>query len=130
MGNTGSFMVRWGPWKYIAFGTTLSTFEHYLPQLFNVVSDPEELHDVAASAAGVPIAKILDHKLRSVVNYTAIDREVKVNDGAIYRQWFLGQKEGGKTLRKQWEHAYNGFSDEDWTAVQSWQKEILSLTPQ
>ena len=38
MGNTGSFMVRKGPWKYISFGHVLSTFapQKYTPLLFNV----------------------------------------------------------------------------------------------
>ena len=46
MGNTGSFMIRSGPWKYIAFGRY--TYDKtYRPQLFNVEADPEELTDLA-----------------------------------------------------------------------------------
>lgn len=46
MGNTGSFMIRSGPWKYIAFGRY--TYDRtYKPQLFNVDADPQELHDLA-----------------------------------------------------------------------------------
>lgn len=131
MGNTGSFMVRWGQWKYIAFGTTLSAFAHYQPQLFNVASDPEELNDVATTAMGRPIVKILDEKLRSVVDYPSVDHEVKVNDAAIYKQWFIDIQTNttGKTLRKKWEEVFQGFNDTDWAAVQSWQKEIMSLAP-
>ena len=34
-GNTGSFMVRWGAWKYVAFGTAGAAFaQGYTPQLF------------------------------------------------------------------------------------------------
>ena len=69
-------------------------------------------------------------------DYPSVDREVKVNDAAIYKQWFLDGQNGaestrtdGKTLRKKWEKAFQGFNDSDWAAVQSWQKEIMSLTP-
>jgi len=50
MGNTGSFMVRKGPWKYITFGHTLSTFSEsaYTAQLFNVDADPDEQNDVSS----------------------------------------------------------------------------------
>ena len=43
MGNTGSYMLRWRQWKYIAFGHTFETFSvgnGYTAQLFDVVADP------------------------------------------------------------------------------------------
>eukprot|EP01047_Picozoa_sp_COSAG01_P034545 COSAG01_NODE_2600_length_7396_cov_35.648212_7_plen_103_part_00 len=41
VGNTGSFMIRQGPFKYIAFGTYgPSWLKSYHPQLFNVEQDP------------------------------------------------------------------------------------------
>ena len=42
MGNTGSFMIRQGDWKYIVYGTALKAFAGYKPQLFNVATDPDE----------------------------------------------------------------------------------------
>lgn len=49
MGNTGSFMIRAGPWKYIAFGRYLYD-KTYTPQLFNVAADPDELTDLAGGS--------------------------------------------------------------------------------
>jgi choline-sulfatase len=39
--TTGAFMLRQGRWKYVHYAK-------YAPQLFDLESDPEELHDLAA----------------------------------------------------------------------------------
>ena len=126
MGNTGSFMVRWGPWKYIAFGRTLKRFADYTPQLFNVATDPEELTDVADTARGKAVAKVLDAKLRAVVDYPEVDKMVIKNDGAIYQRWYL-DKLGENATRKKWEGTYQGFDAADWDQVTAWYKEVQEL---
>ena len=129
MGNTGSFMIRDGPYKYITFGTTLSTFKEYRPQLFNVENDPDELDDLLLDSSNedaLRIAKELDAKLRSVVDYPTVDHEAIRNDAKVYKKFFLDKYNTTK-LQSLWKSAYTGFSDEDWNKVQSWQEEILSL---
>ena len=39
--------LNWRQWKYITFGTHLPAFASYKPQLFDVDTDPDEMHDVA-----------------------------------------------------------------------------------
>ena len=126
MGNTGSFMVRWGPWKYIAYGRTLKRFADYTPQLFHVASDPEELTDFADTAQGKIIAKMLDTKLRAVVDYPKVDKMVIKNDAEIYQRWFL-DKIGESATRAHWEQTYRGFDDDDWKKVTAWYKEVSTL---
>jgi choline-sulfatase len=41
--KTGTFMVRWGAWKYVYYVAQP-------PQLFNLLEDPQELHDLSAEA--------------------------------------------------------------------------------
>jgi len=53
MGNTGSFMVRWRQYKFIAFGTAFSTFKDYKAPLFDISADPGKMHDLSASLPGV-----------------------------------------------------------------------------
>merc|ERR1712046_57834 len=116
MGNTGSFMLRWRQWKYIAFGTNLPAFESYKPQLFNVDADPDEQHDVAATETSVAAA--LEAKLRSVYgDYNAIDKECKANDFMIYKTFFM-DKFGNFMLKKKFRGAYTGFNHTDWEKIQ------------
>ena len=49
MFNTGAFMVRRGPYKYVRFGTAFDAFAGYAPMLFDVEADPDELTDLAAA---------------------------------------------------------------------------------
>merc|ERR1712228_704871 len=74
--NTNAFMIREGPWKYIAYGVYgPSTYKSYYSQLFNLVRDPWESHNIIRIEDLE--AQRLDALLRSVVDYEAVDREVK-----------------------------------------------------
>ena len=86
MGNTGSFMIRKGNYKYIAFGR--KAFDpSYTPQLFDVVEDPEELNDLSADKP--ELVRALDLELREIVgDYYAIDAEARRNDFKIYKRFF------------------------------------------
>ncbi len=116
MGNTGSFMIRSGPWKYIAFGR--ATYDPtYTPQLFNVEEDPEELDDVANKYPHI-VAE-LDAMLRSVVDYPNVDAEVRAQDVALYKKYFVDRMDVA-TLRRHFGMSYTGFDDRDWQKIQSW----------
>lgn len=77
-GNTSMFMLRRGDWKYIAY-------PGYEPQLFNLQSDPEEVHNLARrrpEAAGE-----MDRRLRSIVDYDEVhDRWVRYCKSS-FRRW-------------------------------------------
>jgi choline-sulfatase len=60
----GGFMLKSGPWKYCYYGAAQR------PQVFNVDTDPLELHDLSTDEALV--AK-LDSELRSIVDPDRID---------------------------------------------------------
>ena len=71
MGNTGSFMLRKGNYKYIAFGRKAYD-PSYTPQLFDVVNDPQEMLDLSSDKP--KLAKTLDLELREIIgDYYKID---------------------------------------------------------
>eukprot|EP01063_Lacrimia_lanifica_P011126 TRINITY_DN1790_c1_g1_i1.p1 TRINITY_DN1790_c1_g1~~TRINITY_DN1790_c1_g1_i1.p1 ORF type:complete len:577 (+),score=200.35 TRINITY_DN1790_c1_g1_i1:77-1807(+) len=115
MGNTGSFMYRSGPWKYVAFGRHAYDAT-YTPQLFNVEEDPEELRDLAAARPDV--AARLDAALRAVVDYEAVDREARANDLHLYKHWLQGKSR--KAIQKSFEMTYSGFDAADMAKVDAW----------
>lgn len=81
MANTGIFMLRRGPWKYIAYAG-------YDPQLFNLKTDPDELTDLAGTRRDV--VRDMDAKLRQLVDYEAVDAKAKAYDKASFRKWRAG----------------------------------------
>lgn len=120
MGNTGSFMVRWRQYKYIVFGTTLSTFKGYKAQLFDVDQDPDEMHDIAASNPDLVAA--MEAKLKSHYDYQAVDKECKANDFMIYKNYFMDQL-GRHKLRSKFQRTYKGFDDNDMQKIDAWVRE-------
>lgn len=99
--NTGIFMLRQGPWKYLAY-------PGYDPQLFNLDEDPDEITNLAASLPEK--TRTMDTKLREIVDYEAVDAKAKAYDKASFRQWQdeLGEAECRETLA--------GLFKEPWTA--------------
>ncbi len=78
MGNTGSFMLRRGSFKYIAY----AGFE---PQLFDLQADPEEMRNLAKTRPEV--ARDMENRLRGVIDYPAVDAKVKAFDKEQFRRW-------------------------------------------
>lgn len=112
MGNTGSFMLRQGPWKLITFGQNGARFNgscgedcSYPPQLFNVESDPEELKDVSRTDAGKAVVMAMDKLLNSVFDYQAVDLECKREDKKLYQQ-FIEQTRSVSIYVLQWLSVY------------------------
>lgn len=122
MANTNAFMIRKGPWKYIAYGRFGPTwYRSYMPQLFNLDSDPSELRDVAANNSA--IVQELDALLRTVVDYDVVDREVKMEERMVYDRYFGSLAE--EELLQRWQASYEGFTAADMQKVQQW----LESTP-
>lgn len=120
MGNTGSFMIRAGRWKYTAFGR-YSYDKTYTPQLFDLSTDPEELHDLASLTAHSGVVADLDARLRDVVDYPAVEAEARANDVALYKRFFADRLSVAK-LKLALKRAYRGFDDADWARLQAWVK--------
>jgi arylsulfatase A-like enzyme len=100
--QTGSFMLRQGPWKYIAH-------VGYNPQLFNLESDPDEVNDV--SMEKTELCDEMDRKLKAIVDYEAADAAAKLIDAGELATWRLRHKE---------DEYLTAMSD----MVQNWDEEI------
>eukprot|EP01063_Lacrimia_lanifica_P011129 TRINITY_DN1790_c1_g4_i1.p1 TRINITY_DN1790_c1_g4~~TRINITY_DN1790_c1_g4_i1.p1 ORF type:complete len:571 (+),score=183.33 TRINITY_DN1790_c1_g4_i1:52-1764(+) len=119
MGNTGSFMYRSGPWKYLVFGRHAYD-PTYVPQLFNVDADPEEVHDV--SDANPDVVARLDSELRAIIDYNAVDREARTNDLTLYKYWSKGRSRAEIMKAMGGDSGYQGFDDADMKKVEDWVK--------
>jgi len=117
-GNTGSFMLRDGEWKYIAFGTT-PPYQNYKPLLFNVVADPWEVSDVSRKFPEV--VSSLDRILRSEIDYPAVDLEVKKQDLNNFNLW---QQSVADPWTEYWQQEYSGFDAADQQKAMQWLKGI------
>lgn len=65
---TGIFMVRWDRYKYIHY-------EGYRPQLFDLVSDPDEVNDLAREAAYNDILEEGARRLAAICDPAAVTAE-------------------------------------------------------
>ena len=101
--NTDIFMLREGPWKYIAYAG-------YEPQLFNLDDDPDEMTNLASS--NTDVAGAMDAKLRSIVDYEAVDAKAKAYDRASFGAWLeeMGEKEAlaslGTLFKEPWDDSH------------------------
>jgi choline-sulfatase len=74
--NTAGFMLRKGRWKY----------HHYVgmrPELFDLVTDPQELDDRAADPACADALRTMEAALRRICNPEAIDALAKADQQAL-----------------------------------------------
>lgn len=76
--NSGFFMLRKDNWKYVVY-------PGFHPHLFDLVSDPEEINNLVDS--NPEVAKILDNKLREIIDYEEVDKIVKEYDRESFSRW-------------------------------------------
>ncbi|MBX3576133.1 MAG: sulfatase-like hydrolase/transferase [Rhizobiaceae bacterium] len=62
---SGSYMIRRGRWKLVYY-------VNLQPQLFDLVSDPEEMHDLSAEPATAQIRAALEKELLAIVDPKAV----------------------------------------------------------
>jgi arylsulfatase K len=117
MANTGAFMLRRGPWKYVAYAG-------YDPQLFNLEKDPDELRNVASDRPEV--VQKMDAKLREIVDYETVDAAAKAYDRQHFRRW-REQLGGDKACQRKLagDDLYGRYSDEwrndiHYAKIKSW----------
>ncbi len=118
---TGTYMLRRGPWKYVAY-------VGYPPQLFNLDEDPWEVNDLADERPDV--VEEMDGILRANFDYEAIDARAKAYDRENFTAWREERLADG-TYREMMTHIYSGFdrqcienlvpwSDEDEAQIEAW----------
>ncbi|XP_019750141.1 arylsulfatase K [Hippocampus comes] len=79
--NASTYMLRSGKWKYITYADGMSV----PPQLFDLILDKEELHNVAFKFPDVKAQ--LDKRLRSVVNYPTVSATVHGYNKKEFAAW-------------------------------------------
>jgi arylsulfatase K len=107
--NTGEFMLRRGPFKYIAY----AGFES---QLFNVEADPEEIDNLVTKNPA--LAQEMDQALRHQVDYETVDAKVKQYDLDSYRAWRA--EIGEKAYEQAMSEILPGWSDKEREITESW----------
>jgi arylsulfatase K len=108
--NTGTFMLRRGNWKYVAYAG-------YQPQLFNLAADPGEVDNLTAARSEV--AGKMDDLLRSIVDYEQVDARVKAYDRRSFAQW-RQEKLAEGTYAELMARIYSGWDDLPDDQVQPW----------
>jgi len=74
--NTAGFMVRKGRWKF-------HYYVRYRPELFDLETDPEELHDLAADPAHADVVRMMEAELRRICDPEAVDAQAKADQQAM-----------------------------------------------
>ena len=117
--STGSFMLRRGDWKYIAYVGAP-------PMLFNLREDPWEVCNLAPQRPDV--AAEMDAALRQRVDCEKIDAAIKAHDKASFRAWREQQLAAG-TYHELMSRIFSGWdvpekivpwSAEDEAKVEHW----------
>jgi choline-sulfatase len=70
--NTAGFMVRKGRYKF-------HYYVRYRPELFDLVTDPEELVDLASDPAYGEVLRAMEAELRAICDPEAVDALAKVD---------------------------------------------------
>jgi choline-sulfatase len=77
---SGAFMLRQGDWKYVHYAG-------YPPQLFNLVTDPDEIRDLAADPQHHDVRQHFEQALREILDPDAVDAKAKAAQAAIVDQY-------------------------------------------
>jgi len=111
--RAGAFMLRLGPWKYVAY----PGFE---PQLFNLDEDPWEVRNLAGERPEATAN--MDSALRQLVDYEAVDARAKEYDRQSFRHWRQGQVDAG-TYRETMARIFSGWDGVDADEADPWTDE-------
>jgi len=74
--STGAFAIRNGRWKYIHYAK-------YLPQLFDLETDPDETRDLAADPALGSVLKACRERLYTICDPQDVDRRARARQAEL-----------------------------------------------
>ncbi|KAL0979773.1 hypothetical protein UPYG_G00189460 [Umbra pygmaea] len=122
--NASTYMLREGRWKYITYADGLSV----PPQLFDLMVDEEELHNVASRFPGV--VGHLDKQLRSAVDYPHVSQAVHAYNKQEFTAWrkSIGDNYTEVISSLRWHLDWQEDSEGNERAVDDWlQKFVFSF---
>lgn len=115
---TGTFMIRRGEHKLIVFGEDKVFGQAFPPLLFNLASDPQELHNIAPTSPRVTEA--LQALLAEEVDVEAADSLCKEDNKANFRQFFYEPYGGADRCMKIMGLVFEGFNSTDAAKLEKW----------
>eukprot|EP00039_Didymoeca_costata_P024854 m.11737 g.11737 ORF g.11737 m.11737 type:complete len:567 (+) comp4511_c0_seq1:3-1703(+) len=114
--NTGEFMIRQGKWKLTVYGND-HPYENYVPQLFNLESDPNEMNNVASTNPN--IVNMLEGLLMTQINYTQVNRDANNEGRECVKRW-MASYESPEEWKNLMQHAYQDFDSDDFQKFEDW----------
>jgi len=87
--NTAGFMVRKGRWKF-------HYYVRFQPELFDLMSDPEELVDLASDLTHAQVVRDMEAELRRICDPEAVDAQAKHDQLAMIER--LGGPEAAANM--------------------------------
>lgn len=125
---TGEFMIRQGDLKLIVYGANQFDWQ-YPAQLFNLSSDPWELHDIAASSAAdvARLSALLETDMGSLA---AIDVRCKTFQRELFKNFSYEPQGGAAGCQKLFTKLYGSdFNASDAAKVETWLGAPCPWTP-
>ncbi len=107
---TGCFLLRQGDWKYVVYAGLQ-------PQLFHLKEDPGELQNLVEKKPS--LAAEMEKKLRALVNYLEVDRQVKDYDRESFARWRQEQLAQG-TYYETMSRIFSGWDYLSEEEIQPW----------
>ena len=107
--NSSIFMLRRGPWKYVAY-------PGYEAQLFHLDKDPEEMNNLAVSRPDVTAR--MESYLREAVDYQQVAIDVKAYDRGSFLAW--RESLSPSDYQKAMTGIYPEWSDVHEASIQQW----------
>jgi choline-sulfatase len=76
--SSGTFMVRVGRHKYVKYADSTG-HKHYPPQLFDIETDPDELHDLGIDPAYAGVRAACESALQEICDPLEVDRRARAS---------------------------------------------------
>nr|XP_039273121.1 arylsulfatase K-like [Styela clava] len=119
--NASSYMLRKGPWKYIAYDYGP---EYIDSMLFNLEDDPDELNDLGKTDH--ELLKQFDEFLRKQIDYNAVTNRVKLYNKRSFSNWrkSLGSKYADTISNLRWWMDWKKDPEQNQAAIDKWLFEL------
>lgn len=115
-GNTGEFMVRQGDWKLVVYGNE-PPYQAYVPQLFDLKNDPNEMKNVATLHSDV-VGKLIQ-LLNTQIDYVQVNQDANNEGRECFKRW-MAAFDNPEDWQNLVQRAYKGFDDEDMNKLTAW----------